>query len=128
MIELLPRPFRVAKAALGRANHEDFPMVAVIVRKGKILSVGTNHQTRTHPVLHFSGWGIKRIHAEFSAISKVKNRSLLKGCTIYIYREYRNGNPAPSKPCQMCQEYLKSFGIKTMSYPTENGFITERVV
>ena len=46
---------------------------------------------------------------------------------IYLYREYKDGSLAPSRPCPSCMAMLKDFGIKKVMYTTENGFAEEKI-
>ena len=45
---------------------------------------------------------------------------------IYLYREYKNGALAPSRPCPSCMAMLKDFGIKKIYYTTEDGYVEEK--
>jgi tRNA(Arg) A34 adenosine deaminase TadA len=46
---------------------------------------------------------------------------------IYIYREYKNGALAMSRPCRSCFHLLKDMGISRVFYTTENGYCEERI-
>lgn len=45
---------------------------------------------------------------------------------IYLYREYKDGSLAPSRPCPSCMAMLKDFGIKKVYYTTEDGYVEEK--
>ena len=46
---------------------------------------------------------------------------------IYIYREYKNGSLACSRPCASCLQLLKNtLGIKRIFYTTADGFVEEK--
>ena len=97
--------------------------VAVIVKAGRILAVGRN-RNKTHPdsVLYEDGERIlKTIRAEHDAISRVKNKSQLRGATIYVARLGRSGIPGMSCPCKMCQDLINKYGLKRAVYTTECG-------
>ncbi len=105
------------------SDHIQHRHAAVIVKAGRVLAVGRN-RNKTHPgsVLDADGETIlKTIHAEFDAISKVKNKQLLKGATIYVARLGRNGHPGMSCPCEMCQHLISKYGLKKAVYTTEDG-------
>ena len=106
------------------------PMGAVIVKKGKIISASCNQELKTHPYIKEYGHHnyIKSIHAELSAILKVKNRDQLRGATIVIYRERKDKSFGVARPCAMCYEIIKRFGIKKMQYTTENGIQEEFII
>lgn len=46
---------------------------------------------------------------------------------IYLYREYKDGKLAPSRPCPSCMAMLKDFGIKKIMYTTEDGYVEEKI-
>lgn len=49
-------------------------------------------------------------HAEKSAIMNIKNKNILKKCKIYI-RRIKYGIMEIAKPCSMCYNLLKKYGI-----------------
>jgi deoxycytidylate deaminase len=92
---------------------------AVIVRKKRIIAIGRNKPTKTHPIT--KKWDIyKTIHAEIDCIIGT-DRTLLIGSDIYVYRELKDGSIAMAKPCDMCIGELKENGIKKAYYTTING-------
>jgi tRNA(Arg) A34 adenosine deaminase TadA len=87
-------------------------------RKGKVLSVGRNSYTKTHPIqAHFArkvGHPAKHfLHAEVDAILKARGKSIAK---IQVVRYDKDGQPALSKPCLICQEAIKAFGIQIVEH------------
>jgi deoxycytidylate deaminase len=109
-----------------KSDHPTFKLSACIVLKKTILSIGHNYLTKTHPMIRKYD-PYKTLHAELDAIIKVKNKEQLRGATIYIYREDRQGKKALAKPCPVCQKIIKAFGIKKMEYTTINGWYSEKV-
>ena len=104
------------------STHPVHKVSAVIAKKNHIISIGFNkyktHTKSLHP-WHY-------IHAELDAILDNKFADL-KGSTIYIYRETRDGIPALSKPCESCMEAIRLAGIKKVVYTNEGSFIEEKV-
>ena len=97
------------------SEHIQHRHAAVIVKGGRVLAVGRNRD-KTHPDSIFYNDGeriLKTIHAEFDAISRVKDKSQLKGATIYIARMGRSGHPGMSCPCEMCQGLISKYGFKS---------------
>lgn len=46
---------------------------------------------------------------------------------IYLYREYKDGSLAMSRPCKSCLHMLREeFGIKRIFYTTPEGYVEER--
>ena len=118
------------KLALRRIDGEDYSQeiqhrhAAVIVKAGRVLSVGRNRD-KTHPdsvgVDEGGELFTRTIHAEMDAILKVKNKEHLKGATIYVARKGRNQKPGMSCPCKMCQGLISKYGLKKAVFTTENG-------
>lgn len=107
-----------------KSDHTQYKHSAMILYKGRPLSLACN-TNRTHPeVRRFSP--VKTLHAEAAAIFKVKNRELLKNCTMIVYREDKQGHASQSKPCEVCSAMLKHYGIKQVTYSTSNGWVTEK--
>lgn len=91
-------------------------MGAVIAKGNKFISGGWN-VSKTHPK---SNSYRKHIHAEFSAI--LRSKESLEGCDIYVYREKKDWSMGLAEPCKFCVEMLKSKGIKTVYFTTNEGY------
>ncbi len=122
----LPTCFRLAKEVSQYSEHHQHKLGAVIYIKNKPVAVGYN-QIKGHPMMLENHANKKTIHAELSAILSVRNKNRLKGATIVVYRERRNGDTGLSRPCESCQHILKKYGINTWTYTSYDGWITERV-
>jgi deoxycytidylate deaminase len=103
--------FNLAKQASKNSNHHEHKIGCVIAKGKRIFSIGWN-SLRTHPD---SPHKYKSVHAEFHAINNLYPETL-RGSSIYIYRERKNGDPALSKPCPSCMKLIKSVGIKNIYY------------
>lgn len=103
--------------------HHQHRLSAIILRKGIVLSSATN-SLKTDPK---SPHKFLSSHAEYGACKKIRNKNLLIGATIMIYRENADGNLALARPCESCYSFLKKTGIKYMVYSTQNGFTTEKL-
>ena len=127
------RLFNLARAVALCSEHRQFHVGCVIVNQ-KILAVA-NNQTHSHPLqkklnrLRFDldDTCQNYLHAELSAILKVKNTSQLKNASIYIYRETLTNEIAMSRPCPACLAKIKEVGIKTMYYTTQDGYSREEI-
>lgn len=105
------------------STHPVHQMSCVISKGNQIISVGYNkNKTHTH-----SPHKYKFLHAEIVALLDNKFADL-NGCTIYIYRETRDGVPAISKPCPSCMEAIRLAGIKKICYSINGTFKEERVL
>lgn len=72
-----------------------------------------------------------KAHAEASLIQKLRWKFGAEidwsRVHIYIYREYKDGTLAPSRPCPSCMALLRDIGIKKVMYTTEDGFAEEKI-
>lgn len=108
--------FELAKKLSKCSSYPQHKHGAVIVRKNKVVSLGFN-KASTHPK---SNHKYKHIHAEVHAILMAKVP--LEGCSLYVYRETKDGVPAMSKPCASCEEFIKLAGITKVYYSILGGF------
>lgn len=92
-------------------------------RKGRVLSVGKNSYTKTHPLMakyarlageDYSASGYAFIHAEVDAIIRCKN--LEKAYRILVTRIRRDGSYGCAKPCLACQAAIKEAGIEVVEH------------
>lgn len=114
-----PNIIKKLKVLRQKSNHHSQKMGAIITKKGIPIGWGWN-VLKTHPKsLH----GFKSCHAEFKAIRSVKNKELLKGATIIIYREDASGLMVCAKPCKSCQILLDQCGISRVIYSDKGCFI-----
>jgi tRNA(Arg) A34 adenosine deaminase TadA len=66
---------------------------------------------------------LKGIHAESLAIMRAlhKNYSIIPLSELWVCRVGKYGDLLLSKPCTMCMQIIKSFGIKSIHYTLSNG-------
>jgi len=86
-------------------------------KRGKLLAVGKNSYTRTHPLQAKFGKKVGKpqaifLHAELAAL--LKARSPVH--KLVVTRFTRHGEPANAKPCPSCQEAIKYFGVKYVEH------------
>ena len=121
--------FEVAKAVAKTSDFHSVHIGCVIVYKHSILSVACNSE-KTHSLQYQynkyrdfdTSMSLPKVHAEVHAISKVRNKNInWKWSELYVYREYKNGRPALSKPCEACQRLINDLGIKTIFYIDKRG-------
>ena len=94
--------------------------------KREIISVGYNKH-KSHPIMKvfnkkYRGFNTKEsnIQAEMNALMKCKHINI-KGATLYIYRELKNGNLGNCFPCPACQRRIITAGIKRIVYTDYDG-------
>lgn len=135
------RYFKFAREASKRAtyqgSHNFAPMIgAVAVYKGSIVATACN-TNKTSPlqakynVYRFRDSNtLDKAHAEIVLIQKLRwkfgDSIDWSKVHLYLYREYKDGSLAPSRPCPSCMAMLKDFGIKKIYYTTEDGYVEEK--
>lgn len=84
-------------------------------RKGRILGIGTNSYTKTHPRQAFYATKCNDfhkifLHSEIDALVNCKQ----KPETIYIARVNHKGEPLRVSPCPICQLAINDAKIKNV--------------
>ena len=127
--------FKVAKNISELSDHPRFKIGAAVVRKRRVISTGANSITKCSAVqakldaIRFSTYSPGKVHAEVQALSYlIKNRVDLRRAELYVYRETKDGQPAPSRPCPSCMALIKRAGIKRIHYSTYDGFACEDII
>lgn len=116
----------------------DFPRIKIgccAVYKHQIISTGFNTQ-RTAPIqkkynkYRFSDDTRHSCHAEISCLKSLVGRKDIdfKNVTLYIYRAYKNGELALSRPCPSCMKLITDLGIKHIYYTNSGGFSHEEIL
>jgi|ERR1700733_15530054 len=105
-------------------------LVTACYIEGGTIILGTN-KMRTDPQARHYGHLHDRTHAELNVLKNVKDGSKGK---LYIYRERMNQDKEKSfkgygfaRCCPACINLVKSKGIKTIVYTTNDGFAKERI-
>lgn len=94
--------------------------VAILLKRGKILSVASNFIGSRKKG---AGYDNRTIHAERAALKKVGDTTKLNGATLMVIRitkgTYEMGN---SEPCHSCrchiEKCIKDYGLKRVYYST----------
>lgn len=114
--QTLERLRKIALKAAEKSEHQ-MKLGAVIFNKNRLLSIGYN-SLKTHPKLSRI-FKHATVHAEIDACIHAVNKDLLKGADIFVCRETKNGSPSMAKPCAMCTQILKEYGVKRAFWTTE---------
>lgn len=110
---------KICKKLAEYSDHHQHKMAALIIKKNKLLSLGYN-QLKTHPKSpHF----FRSTHAEFACIKQLSLEQL-RGSTILVYREQRDGTLANARPCESCLKLIIQSGIKKIVFTNENRLET----
>lgn len=124
--------FRAAQAVSTLSDFKRVNVGAVLIYKHRIASSSCNSQ-RTHPLQQklnkerFEEETPAKLHAEVSCLLPLLGNKDIKwrDCELYVYREYKKGGLAMSRPCQSCQKLIKDLGIRIVHYTTDNGYAAE---
>ncbi len=126
--------FRAAKAVSELSDYPIHKVGCVVVRGHRIISSGHNHKHKCNPLqakLDTEKYGVKcpgKLHAEIMALLPLMKAKVdLKGCSIFVYRQHKNGTLAIARPCSSCQKVIKELGIKKAFYTIENGYAVEKL-
>lgn len=99
-------------------------------KRGRVISAGTNSYTKTHPLQSY--WATKvgleckdKLHAEIQALIRLGDK---KAHTLTVERYNADGQPALAKPCPVCAEAIRAYGISVVEYTTSDGFVKEKVL
>lgn len=107
--------FKLAKNTSRLSNHR-VRVGAVIVKKKPLIAC--SNILKTHPIYANPYEGnVGSIHAEIRCVLHLGDEDL-RGSTIYVYREYKNGHPALARPCKLCMGVLEEVGVKEVFYST----------
>jgi dCMP deaminase len=86
---------------------------AVIVKAGRILSVGVNKWRNQDLVNSYSYSPDSTVHAEIDALSRVEDP---KGAIVYVSRVNQHGEELFSRPCERCSKALIKAQVKAVVY------------
>lgn len=125
-----------SKQATYTGSHRFSPMIGACAEyKGSIIATAYN-TNKTSPlqakynVYRFRADTLDKCHCETSLIQKIRwkfgNGINWSKVHIYLYREYKDGALALSRPCPSCMAMLKDLNIKKIYYTTEDGFVEEK--
>lgn len=126
--------FNLAKEVSKRSTYKKVHIGAIVVKKNQVIGEGAN-MIKSHPLQakynrlnpNMEENHTHSIHAEVSAIVHTGTTDLY-GCTMYIYRDDRNGHIAMCRPCIGCMKLIKAVGIKAIYYTTNEGFCEEHLL
>jgi hypothetical protein len=123
-LDLLP------KAKESRNTKNKFFHFAFAYKKNKLLAIGQNNPEKTHTqALMLSKRFLNEetdypyLHAETDVISKLWGRYYIDNTIkLVIVRLNKRGALRCSKPCERCDEIIKSLGINKVWWSIDDGF------
>lgn len=95
-------------------------------KRGSVISKGFNSYTKTHPLQKYFAkrmgcYGKEYLHAEIDAIIKARGKPIH---SLFVTRINNKGIAVFSKPCKICMEACKAFGIKRIGFINNEGRTT----
>lgn len=97
----------------------------ILVKRRKVLSVGINRPKDSHTMSKH--YRFHSVHAEVDCLIGVPQNKI-PGTTMYVYRFSRGGKPGISKPCELCEEILRDYGVRDVYYLDRNAQIQRMVL
>lgn len=127
--------FKAAKAVSELSDFKQYHIGAVAVYGHKIISSGYNSY-KTNPmqkrlnIYRFEADTPATVHSELACLLPLMNRKDINfsDVSLYIYREYKNGTLAMSRPCASCMALLKNLGIRHIYYTGDGSYINEEII
>ena len=96
---------KLGRAVANKSTH-NFRHATLLLRGGKVLSYGYNHDNR---------------HAEYNAIKSVWPK-FRRGAVLINFRIGRKDTLLNSRPCFECEQFSRQAGIKKIIFSTGEGF------
>lgn len=98
-------------------------------RRGILLSSATNNYEKTHPIQKYFAEKVGQnerifLHAEIAALLRARDRRIYR---IRVCRYGTDGELLLAKPCPVCYEAIKAYGVSVLEYSSKEGFIQENV-
>jgi pyrimidine deaminase RibD-like protein len=98
------------------ATHYQWRVGAVLVKGGRVLSMGVNRYRNLPSQVDLEGVSY---HAEEVALKRAGD---VEGATIFVARVTRSGHLGLAKPCERCQELLHAHGVHSAVWTEPTGF------
>lgn len=133
-----PHLFKIAREVSLQATYCGSARIGCIaVYRGTILAKGFNSD-KTHTiqakfnVYRFKNSGNRylpeKLHAETKVLQAIKYLDIdFSRVHLYIYREWKDGTIAMSRPCDACFAAIQKLGIKHIHYTTDRGYAYEKL-
>lgn len=98
-------------------------------KQGRLLSQAVNDYKKSHPLMKYFAEKVGLdekiyLHAEIRALIRCGDN---KPYRLVVERYDNQGNPAIAKPCIVCAEAIRAYGVSVLEYTTLNGIVKERL-
>jgi len=100
-------------------------------KRGHLISIGHNSYTKSHPLQAYFAKKVGHpnkiyLHAEIAALIQAGICTDNNVHEISILRYNTKGEPVTSKPCPICQEAIKAFGVSHVVFTDKRGITVTR--
>jgi len=112
-MNLLDKITELSREIIYIYRDEHVKHISFLARRNKILSVGINDKTCTHPM---STTQFQRLHSEVDAISRIKDKKILSRLKLINVRINKHYEFRLSKPCPSCELLCQVVGIKQVIF------------
>jgi deoxycytidylate deaminase len=114
----IDRGFSIALAAsmLSDAPRIGLRMGAALLSGSRLLAVGANLYTRSHPASANEKEFCRSTHAEHVCLLKRQHYDVTSKLTLYVARLRADGTLGSSKPCANCLRLCKLAGVSRVWY------------
>ena len=130
MDNILTKCTEISYALLKKHGNYRCKHFSFIFQRNRLISIGINNPTKTHPKNLEIGFFNKRgedishtvgVHSELSAILKLGEEDCSK-FTLVNTRINRNHQLDFSKPCEGCTSLLEQLNLRKIYYSTIKGY------
>ncbi len=120
-------PFLRMAVEVAESSPSKKKVGAVLMSKNKVITTATNHDCKSHPLQ--AKWaervGLSEkiyLHAEMSAM--IKARDDADKIVVVRLGGFSGHELRQSRPCPICEAYLKHSGVNHIYYSTGNNKFT----
>ena len=112
------------------SSRKKFQLTATtFCSKGRVIAHGENNYKKSHPLMSSLATRVgtpERIflHAEVQALLRSKDKLVE---TIIVQRYNSKGEMTLARPCSVCMEALKIYGVSKIKYTTKDGWMEEKL-
>ena len=127
--------FDAAKAVSKLSDFKKVQIGAVAVYGHRMISTGCNTVRgcplqKKYNTYRFDEPSEHSGHAELMCLKPLIGRNDIDftRLSLYVYREYKDGSLALSRPCKSCMALIKDLGIRKIYYTTHEGYAHEELI
>lgn len=110
------RLMNLAKDLTSLSSHPNYHLAALLVKSNKVVSKGINRLApKPHFVKRNKHGGDMGKHAEVDCLMFL-DKSVTKGCSLYVAGRSKAGNLLLTIPCGSCMLVIRKMGVKKVYF------------